>query len=137
MRRKLDVYLFLAGLIIVGCSQEQNSVEVEPGTPSYTIETFIKAADIGDIDLYLSVLPQEARMAAESSRQAMGDNFDNFMQSQMSHNSSQLKGAKITGETIDGDYAEVTLASADGDNVTFDLIKEDDGWKLDIGPRPR
>ena len=137
MRRRPYVYLFLAGFIILGCSQEQNSVEVEPGTPSYTIVTFIEASDKGDVDLYLSVLPQEVRMAAENSRQAMGDNFDNFMQSQMSNNGSQLKGAKITGETIDGDYAEVTLASADGDSVTFDLIKEDDGWKLDIGPRPR
>jgi hypothetical protein len=135
MKKEMLVCLVLVVVAVMGCGQK--SPTIEEGTPSYTIEMFMKAVRTGDLDLYLKLMPAEAYAQASQSRRVMGANFDQMMQKQLSWNKSELKGAQITGETIDGNSATVSILGHDGDTVEMGLIQEPDGWKIDIGPMPR
>ncbi len=119
-----------AAALSAGCGR--GGPKAKPGTPSYCVESLMRSATDGDIDLYLSVLPTDMRDVAEKSREMMGDKFDDFMLKQMASTARQVKGASITSEEIDGDTAKVTVTTSSGDTVVIDCAKEDDGWKLDL-----
>jgi len=119
-----------AVLAASGCGRGGGGAE--PGTASYCVESLIRAAKTGDVDLYLSVLPSEASAAAEASRGLLGDKFDELMKPQLAATASGVKDARVTGEVVTGNKAKVTLTDAKGETVVIDCIKEADGWKLDL-----
>jgi hypothetical protein len=119
-------------MIYVSTSCCSRGYTTDPGTPSFTIESLMIAAETGDVDLYLSILPSKLRQKAEAGRSMMGDNYDETMRQQMDVTASQIKGASVTGETIKGDKATVTVLK-EGQAITILCIRESDGWKLGIG----
>ena len=117
--------------ILTNCGGSGTEVTADPGTPSYAMQNLIKSVLEEDVDLYLSLLNEKARLTAESSREKLGKaRFESLMKNQMGGWQRQWRGLSVTGEEIDGDKATVTLSDPTGDSVDVDLVEEYDGWKL-------
>jgi len=103
--------------------------------PEKTIESFFTAVDKGNIDKALGYL-------SYGTIQTLG--YDKWRSAlvEASHQATLegegLKRIKIQNETVNGDIARVTVEIfyEDGSSEvnTFDLIKEDNEWKIELDP---
>jgi hypothetical protein len=108
---------------------------VEPGfeTPSSAVRLFATAIEADDAEAYLSVQTEEQRLQHESSLATMGEAYNATILGTMSTMKGLLEGAEIVGEEIDGDTATVTTRNAEGLEITWNCVRESDGWKVAIG----
>ena len=130
--RRQTIILGAAMLAALGCGRGAR-FSAEPGTPSHTVERLMKAAETGDVELYLSVLPAQVRAMSEQSRKMLGDQFDALMKTQLAATAAGVKGATVTGEKVTGTRAAVTVKGADGSTADIPCVKEGDKWVLDLG----
>jgi len=131
---KMLAAVLVAGAVLAnsGCGRGDGEGGAEPGTPSYCIQTLMKATKDGDVDLYMTVMPAQFTAHMKKSRPMMGDKFEPIMQKQLANTAASMEGARITGEKLNGDKATVTVTSPDGSTAEMPCIKEADGWKLDL-----
>lgn len=61
--------------------------------------------------------------------------FKRTMKSNLNQNKTHMKDARVTGEKINGNKATVTVTVSTGESFPMDLVREDDGWALDVGPK--
>jgi hypothetical protein len=101
-------------------------------TPSGTITLFMDALERGDVDAYIELLPLADRRRAEMSREAMGEQFDSSLKAAMASMQTAVAGGKVVGEEITGTRALVRVETRSGREVTWNCVKEPDGWRVAV-----
>jgi len=102
------------GMTIAGCSLVNS--------PKAAVRKFGKAIERNDMKALAKVAtPETVELVA-----TFGPKIQGYASSMSS------KKIKTVTEEIDGDYAEVTVVFDDGEEETFDLVKINGNWKVDI-----
>ena len=126
------LFTLVALLAIVGCGGggSLNSGPEHPATPGKVVEALATAMAEGDRDTLKRLVPDiEAKL---------GNNLYTLSANMSANIKARggLKSVKIDSEKAQGDKAKVTatLTSVDGTTSTdtFDLIKKDGKWIVDI-----
>ena len=117
------VVLFILMLSMVGCSL------FNPG-PSQVVKNFFQYVEKGDVE-------NAAKLFSKQSAQTFGSKLSSIMAYQVSTIKSKGGIMSIdTQETITGDVAKVTYKVTFNNTATedgsFDLIKENGEWKIQV-----
>jgi len=103
--------------------------------PDKTVESFYKAVDKGKVDEALGYLSYDTiqTLGYNKWRSALTD-----ASRQASLEGEGIKRIKILEKNVNGDFAWVTVEVFYKDGTsevsTFDLVKENNEWKLEINP---
>lgn len=126
--------ILLASLfaVLFGCSGPTMEMTAAPGTPSHALQRFIKAVHEGDIEAYYGLMQESASVPALQALAARPDLVKPRTLEDMAKASTQLAGATVEDEKIEGNTATVVLRQRDGTTFNMSLVKETDGWKLKL-----
>jgi hypothetical protein len=75
----------------------------------------------------------EDRRRAETSRKAVGKQFDSSLKGAMDSMKGIVGGGEVVGEEISGSRATVKIKNRSGAEVSWKCVKEADGWKVAVG----